>query len=47
MKKILNIAIISLFALTLTGCGNKNLEVTCTKEGNRRSANGGYLWRLD
>ena len=35
MKKILNIAIISLFALTLTGCGSKNVEVTCTKEGEK------------
>lgn len=39
MKKILNIAIISLFALTLTGCGNKNLEVTCTKESNKMIVN--------
>ena len=39
MKKIFSIAAITLFALTLTGCGNKDLEVTCTKGGETMVVN--------
>ena len=35
MKNFFSIIAITLFALTLTGCGSKNLEVTCSKDGNK------------
>ena len=32
MKKITSIIFIAILAFTITGCGNKNAEVTCTKD---------------
>lgn len=39
MKNIFSLAIITLFAFTLTGCGNKITEATCTQNGEKTIVN--------